>query len=86
MDVEEFENKAKTIVEVELKNITTMMKKVQDGDTRKLYNRYRYHRKPPCLQCFEEFCSQYDIRASTRELYRTKFILGSNLNDYTRYC
>ncbi len=27
MDVEEFEKKAKTIVEVELKNITTMAKK-----------------------------------------------------------
>ena len=34
MDVEEFENKAKTIVEVELKNITTMVKKVKDAKTR----------------------------------------------------
>ncbi len=31
MDVEEFKNKAKTIVEVELKNITTMVKKVKDA-------------------------------------------------------
>ena len=35
MDVDEFENKAKTIVEVELKNITTMVNKVQDKNAKK---------------------------------------------------
>ena len=35
MDVDEFENKAKTIVEVELKNITTMVNKVQDKSAKK---------------------------------------------------
>ncbi len=38
MDVEEFENKAKTIVEVELKNITTMVKKVRDENAKKQAN------------------------------------------------
>ncbi|MEP6576897.1 MAG: hypothetical protein ABJB85_10760 [Nitrososphaerota archaeon] len=38
MDVEEFENKAKTIVEVELKNITTMVKKVKDAKAKKQVN------------------------------------------------
>ena len=38
MDVEEFENKAMTIVEVELKNITTMVKKVKDAKTKKQAN------------------------------------------------
>ena len=38
MDVGEFENKAKTIVEVELKNIATMVKKVKNAKAKKKAN------------------------------------------------
>ncbi len=35
MELEEFENTAKTIVEVELKKITTMVKKIPDDNAKK---------------------------------------------------
>jgi hypothetical protein len=38
MDVGEFEIKAKTIVEIELKNIATMVKKVKDAKAKKKVN------------------------------------------------
>ncbi len=38
MNVEEFENRAKSIVEVELKNITAMVKKIPDEKAKKQAN------------------------------------------------
>ena len=71
MEVEEFEERAKSIVEVELKKITTMVKKNYNQKqkqaseiTRFVYNRRGYQKQSTCLQCFKELCSQHDIRAS----------------------
>ena len=42
MEVEEFEERAKSIVEVELKKITTMVKKIPDKNAKKQANFTRF--------------------------------------------
>ena len=68
MEVEEFEERAKSIVEVELKKISSMVKKIPDKNAKKQATLLGLSTidvdiksNPLGFNVFEKFCSQYDI-------------------------
>ena len=73
MNVEEFEKRAESIVDDELDNIKTVLKKIPDPKAKEEADRLGLStidvdikNNPLAVQHFEELCSKYDIRTGER--------------------